>query len=153
MYLARVMRATPREVRDVVRSGTPTHGHLRDRLVAIAVATIGINLICGGLAWAFEHDTKQTEIRSFGSAIFWTSTQLLTVSSLIKNPISTAGRVLDVAMEAYAITVVAALAGSFGAFMVKRAHELDRPPRRRQAPSRTGRRANTGCAVTGPAAR
>ena len=73
----------------------------------------------------FEHDTKQTELRSFGSAIFWTSTQLLTVSSSIKNPISTAGRVLDVAMEAYAITVVATLAGSIGAFMVKCAHELE----------------------------
>jgi hypothetical protein len=119
------MRAAAGEVRAIVRSETPTHGHLRDRLVAIAVATIGLNLICGALAWAFERDTKQTEIHSFGSAMFWTSTQLLTVSSSIKNPISTAGRVLDVAMEAYAITIVATLAGSMGAFLVKRAHELE----------------------------
>jgi hypothetical protein len=125
VYLARVLRDAAREVRGVVRAGSPTHGHLRDRLVAIAVATIAIDLICAVLAFVFEHAAKQSEVRSFGSAIFWTSTQLLTVSSSIKNPISTPGRILDVAMEAYAITVVASLAGSIGAFMVKRARELE----------------------------
>lgn len=73
----------------------------------------------------FEHHAKQTQLTSFGSALFWTSTQLLTVSSSILNPISTPGRVLDVAMEAYAITVIAGLAGSVGAFLVKRGHELE----------------------------
>jgi len=119
------MGAAAGEVRDIVRAGTPTHGHLRDRLVAIAIATIGINVICAALAWLFEHHAKQTQITGFGSAIFWTSTQLLTVSSSIQNPVSTAGRVLDVAMEAYAITVIATMAGSIGAFMVKRGRELE----------------------------
>jgi hypothetical protein len=119
------MRGATRELREVVRAGTPTHEHLRDRLVAIAVATLGIDLICATLAFVFEHSAKQTEIRTFGSALFWTSTQLLTVSSSIKNPISTPGRILDVAMEAYAITVVAGLAGSIGAFMIRRSHERE----------------------------
>jgi hypothetical protein len=48
------------------------------------------------------------------------------VSSSVKNPLSTSGRVLDVAMEFYAITVIATLAGSFGAFFQKRGIELDR---------------------------
>lgn len=69
--------------------------------------------------------TPQTEIETFGSALFWTSTQLLTVSSSIKDPISFGGRLLDVFMEAYAITVIAALAGAFGAFIQKRGSELD----------------------------
>lgn len=125
MYLVRVMRATAGEVRDIARARTATHGRLRDRLVGIALATIGIDLICGVLAFIFEHHAKQTQITSFGSALFWTSTQLLTVSSSILNPISTPGRVLDVAMEAYAITVIAGLAGSVGAFLVKRGHELE----------------------------
>ena len=119
------MRTAASEVRDIVRAGTPTHGRLRDTLVAIAVATIGIDLICAALAMVLEQGAKQTEITNFGGAIFWTSTQLLTVSSSIKNPISTPGRILDVAMEAYAITVVASLAGSIGAFMVKRGRELE----------------------------
>jgi hypothetical protein len=125
MYIVGVMRSAASEIRDVARAGTPTHGRLRDRLVGLAVATLAVDLACGALAWILERDAKQTQIKSLGSALFWTSTQLLTVSSSIQNPISTGGRVLDVAMEAYAITVVATLAGSIGAFMIKRARELE----------------------------
>jgi hypothetical protein len=125
MYLLGVMRNTAAEVHDVIRARTPTHRRLRDRLVGIALATIGIDLVCAVLAFVFEHHAKQTQITSFGSAVFWTSTQLLTVSSSIQNPISTAGRVLDVAMEVYAITVIATIAGAMGAFWVKRGHELE----------------------------
>jgi hypothetical protein len=63
-------------------------------------------------------------IKSYGSALFWTSTQLLTVSSSIKNPVSTGGRVLDVFMEIWAITVIATLAGAMGSFLQKRGEEL-----------------------------
>src|SRR4051794_28064455 len=125
MYVLRVMRDMAAEVRDVARAHTATHARLRYQLVGIALATIGIELICGLLALVFEHDAKQTKITSFGSAMFWTSTQLLTVSSSIQNPISAPGRVLDVAMEAYAITVVASVAGAIGAFLIKRGRELD----------------------------
>src|SRR5947209_14873342 len=113
------------EVRDVLRAGTPTHGRLRDRLVAIAVATVGFDLVCAVLAFLFEHHLNQTQIESFGSALFWTTTQLLTVSSSIQNPISFPGRVLDILMEIYAITVIASLAGALGAFLIKRGEELD----------------------------
>lgn len=126
MYLPGVMRAATREVGRIVRARTTTHRRLRDTIVAIAVATIGIDVICGVLAFIFEHHAKQTQINSFPSALFWTSTQLLTVSSSLKNPISTSGRILDVAMEAYAIVVISSLAGAIGAFLVKRAHELER---------------------------
>ena len=125
MYLASVMRRAGREARDVARAGTPTHGRLRDQLVAILIATVGVNLICAVLALLFEQHEKQTQIKSFGSALFWTSTQLATVSSSVQNPISTAGRVLDVGMEIYAITVVATLAGAMGAFLVKRGREME----------------------------
>lgn len=125
MYVAGVICNTAAEIRDVARARTPTHSRLRDRLVGIALATIGFDLVCAALAFVFEHDAKQTQITSFGSALFWTSTQLLTVSSSIQNPISTPARLLDVAMEVYAITVVASLAGAMGAFMVKRGAELE----------------------------
>jgi hypothetical protein len=125
MYIGRVIRDTAREVRDVGRARTATHGRLRDQLVGITLATIGVDLICAVLAFVFEHHAKQTQIESLGSAIFWTSTQLLTVSSSMQNPISAPARVLDVAMEAYAITVVASLAGAIGAFLVKRGRELE----------------------------
>jgi hypothetical protein len=126
MYLVRVLTGITREVRDVARGRTATHARLRDSLVGVALATIGVDVICAVLALIFEQHAKQTQILSFGSALFWTSTQLLTVSSSVQNPISSPARVLDVAMEVYAITVIAALAGAMGAFLVKRGHELER---------------------------
>ena len=43
----------------------------------------------------------------------------------MQNPFSLGGRILDVGMEAYAITIVATLAGSIGSFMIKRAPEME----------------------------
>jgi hypothetical protein len=114
-----------RELRDVLRAATDTHRRLRDHLVTIAVATIGVDLICATLAYVLERDSQQTEIKTFGSAAFWTTTQLLTVSSQLKNPISPGGRVLDVVMEVYAITVIATLAGAIGSFLQKRGLEKE----------------------------
>jgi hypothetical protein len=114
-----------RELRDVVRAATPTHRRLRDQLVAIGLATMGVDLFCAVIAFLLERHSTQTEIKTFGSALFWTSTQLLTVSSNIKNPISAGGRVLDVFMEIYAVTVIAALAGAFGSFLQKRGQEIE----------------------------
>ncbi len=125
MYLLRVLGEMAAEVRAVLRADSPTHGRLRDRLVGIALATAGFDIVCAVLAFLFEHHQKQTQIQSLGSALFWTTTQMLTVSSNIQNPISFPGRVLDIVMEIYAITVIGSLAGALGAFLVKRGEELD----------------------------
>lgn len=121
----RVLGSAAREVRSVLRAATPTHRRLRDHLVTIVVATVGIDLFCAITAFLLERHSQQTEIKTFGSAVFWTTTQLLTVSSQIKNPISTGGRVLDVFMEIWAITVIATLAGAIGSFLQKRGQEID----------------------------
>jgi hypothetical protein len=113
------------EFRDVLHANTPTHSRLRDTVTAIAAVSVAVDLICAVLAFVLERHAAKTEIDSFGSAIFWTSTQLLTVSSQIQNPISVGGRILDVFMEAYAISVVATLAGSMGAFLIRRGHEIE----------------------------
>jgi hypothetical protein len=112
----------------VARATTATHRRLRDHLTAVAVATLGVDLICALIAFLTERDAQQTEVKSFGSALFWTSTQLLTVSSSIKNPISASARVLDVLMEIWAITVIATLAGAMGTFLQKRGEELGASP-------------------------
>ena len=111
----------------VARGATPTHEHLRGRLAAVAVATIALDAVASLLILAFERNAPGTEITSYGDALFWTSTQLLTVSSQLPNPISTPARVLDVFLQAYAISVVAILAGSFGAFFHRRGLERDPP--------------------------
>ena len=114
------------EIRDVLRAATPTHLHLRARIAFVVGATILVDAIASMLIFLFERHASGTEITNLGDAVFWTSTQLLTVSSQLPNPISTPARALDVLIQAYAISVVAVLAGSFGAFFHRRS--LERAP-------------------------
>jgi hypothetical protein len=122
-----VRRSGLREIHNVVRGATPTHEHLRARVAFVIVATLAIDAVASVLILHFERDAPGTEITNFGDALFWTSTQLLTVSSQLPNPISTPARVLDVFLQAYAISIVAVLAGSFGAFFHRRGVERDPP--------------------------
>ncbi len=111
----------------VAQGRTPTHAHLRSRLVSLFIATLLLDAVASVLAFLFERHAEGTGITTFGDALFWTTTQLLTVSSQLPNPISSAGRVLDVFLQAYAISAVAYLAGSFGAFFHRRGNERDPP--------------------------
>ena len=111
----------------VARASTPTHEHLRSRLIFLFVATVLLDAVASMLILAFERHATGTAINTFGDSVFWTSTQLLTVSSQLPNPISTPARVLDVLLQAYAISAVAILAGSFGAFFHRRGMERDPP--------------------------
>jgi hypothetical protein len=80
------------------------------------LVTLVVDLVSAVLIWQFEHSAKGTEIHGYGDAVFFTTVQLLTVSSQIKNPLTAAGRVLDVFLEIWALFVVTAIAGSFAAF-------------------------------------
>jgi hypothetical protein len=121
--LGDIRRFGMREIRDVLRGRTPTHLHLRDRLIFVVVATVIVDAVASVLVLLFERDARGTAITHFGDAFFWTTTQLLTVSSQMPNPLSTPGRIIDIFLEAYAISVVAVLAGSFGAFFHRRGEE------------------------------
>jgi hypothetical protein len=113
------------EIRKIARGATPTHEHLRGRLVVVVVVTVALDAVASLLILGFERHAHGTEITNIGDAVFWTSTQLLTVSSQLPNPISAPARVLDVFLQAYAISVVAVLAGSWGAFFHRRGMERD----------------------------
>jgi len=116
------------EVRDVARAETPTHAHLRERLVAVTLVTVVLDGLCSIATYLLERHAHGSDITSFGDALFWCSAQLTTVSSQMVNPLTTGGRILDVAMEIYSISVVATLAGSFGAFFHRRSHERSGAP-------------------------
>jgi hypothetical protein len=84
----RVLGSAAGEFRDVLRAATATHRRLRDHLVTIT--TVGVDLFCAIVAVRLERYSQQTEIRTLGSVAFSTTTELLTVSSSLKNPISAA---------------------------------------------------------------
>lgn len=113
------------ELRDVARARTLTHRLLRSRLVAAFGFSLGVDLLGTVAIYLAERHAPGTKITSIGDALFFTTTQLLTVSSQLPNPISPLGRVVDVGLEMYGITVVAALAGSFGAFFHRRGREME----------------------------
>ena len=116
------------EVRAVMRGATPTHRHLRQRVSGIVVVSIVFDLAASCFANWFETGARGSQIHGYGDALFWTTTQLITVSSQLANPVTVPGRVLDVLLEWYGITVVAALAGSFGSFFHRRGLERDPMP-------------------------
>lgn len=68
------------------------------------------------LVWAFESGQPGGDIQGFGDAAFFTAVQLLTVSSYLKNPLTTVGKIIDVGLELWAMFVVTAVAGSFSTF-------------------------------------
>src|SRR5690349_12341045 len=114
MYAVDAVRHAGTEFRKVARAETALHERFRRHVVTILSLTVVVDVICALLAYAFEHDAKGTQIKSLGDALFWTTTQLLTVSSSLVNPLTTGGKILDVVMELWAIVIVASLTGSLG---------------------------------------
>lgn len=131
MMLIDAFRRSGHELLAVIRAGNPTHRHLRDRVTVVIVVSVIVDAVASVLMWWAERNAPGTEIRTFGDAVFWSTSQLLTISSSLPNPITGLGRVVDVGLELYAITVVTAMAGSFSAFFHRRG--LERHPMTDQA--------------------
>jgi len=92
------------------------HRRLLARLV-LALAATSLVFVAGTvLIWLLESGHRGGDIHGLGDAAFFTGVQLLTVSSQIKNPLTSGGRVVDVGLEIWALFVVTAVAGSFATF-------------------------------------
>jgi TctA family transporter len=114
----------------LARGSTDEHWRLRRRLVTTFLATFIVALIGTALMYSFEHGKQGSDIHSVFQGFFWVSTQLLTVSSQMSNPVTTGGRIVDIFLEMWAISVVAASAGSFAAFLREKEE-----PEQRDAPA------------------
>jgi hypothetical protein len=90
------------------------------RLLARLVLALGLSIVVFGvgtvLIWALESGQEGGDIHGLGDAAFFSAVQLLTVSSGIKNPLTSAGKIVDVGLEIWAIFVITAVAGSFASF-------------------------------------
>jgi hypothetical protein len=97
-----------------------TVGERHRRLVARLLLAFGVTIVVFAagtvLTWALEGGQKGGDIHGFGDAAFFTAVQLLTVSSQIRNPLTPAGRIVDVGLELWAVFVVTVVAGSFATF-------------------------------------
>ena len=99
------------------------HRRLVARLLLILIATLALDVICTVLVYFAERHANDTEIHTWRDALFFTTVQLLTVSSQIKNPLTGWGRIVDVVLEIWAVLVVAGSAGAIAAFL----QDADRP--------------------------
>ncbi|MBS1879420.1 MAG: hypothetical protein JST31_07905 [Actinobacteria bacterium] len=117
-------RNAHQEVVAVVQAKTQTHGHLRRRLTIIFAATAVMAVICTLVVYLTEHNAERTEIHDLFDAFIFSTSQLLTASS-VASPHTDLGKVLELFFDLWAITVVATLAGSFGAFFHARSKEID----------------------------
>jgi hypothetical protein len=92
------------------------HRRLIARITVALALTAVVDVVGAVLMWALERNARSTEIHGIGDAFFFATVQLLTVSSQLKNPLTTGGRIVDVFLEGWAIVVVASVAGSFASF-------------------------------------
>ena len=92
------------------------HRRLFGRLLLVVALTAVFDIVGTFVIWGTESGVKGSDIHGFGDALFFTTVQLLTVSSQIKNPLTTTGRVVDVVLEVWAVIVVAGSAGAIATF-------------------------------------
>jgi hypothetical protein len=114
------------ELRMVIRGESRTHRFLRSRIAFLLLSTLALDAVATVLMYLFEHDARGSGFDDIGGALFWVSAQLTTVSSQMPNPVTTPGRVLDIALELWAISVVATAAASIAAFF--HARHLEQSP-------------------------
>jgi hypothetical protein len=75
------------------------HRRLAARLLIAFGLTLLVLAVGSVLIWVFESGVKGGDIHGYGDAVFFTAVQLLTIPSAITNPLTTGGKVVDVALE------------------------------------------------------
>jgi hypothetical protein len=94
------------------------HHVLRRRLLEALVLICIVDAVGTLLMWVFEDDARRSEIHNLWDAFFFSTVQLLTVSSQLKNPVTTGGRVVDIVLELTALFLVTGIAGVFASFFL-----------------------------------
>jgi hypothetical protein len=99
---------------------TPPRPHLllRQRLKVALVFVASVDAVGSFLMWMLEDDASRSQIHNLWDAFFFTTVQLLTVSSQMPNPVTTGGRIVDIVLELTALFLVTAIAGVFASFFL-----------------------------------
>jgi ABC-type uncharacterized transport system permease subunit len=98
----------------------PPHPHrlLRRRLWEALVIVLIVDSIGTVLMWLFEDDARRSQIHNVWDSFFFTTVQLLTVSSQMTNPVTAPGRIVDIVLEVVALFIVTGIAGAFASFFL-----------------------------------
>ena len=94
------------------------HRVLVSRLSLLFALTLLVAVVGTVATYFLERHAPETEVKSLFDAFYFTTTQLITVSSSLKNPVTTAGRVLNILLEIWGVLFVAATTGAFASFFL-----------------------------------
>jgi uncharacterized membrane protein (DUF2068 family) len=95
---------------DILHARTETKRIIR-RLVILFAATVVATLICALALYLLERHAHDSEIKSYGLAVFSSASQLLILGSSLADPVTTTGRIITVAMDVYAVVVIGTISG------------------------------------------
>jgi hypothetical protein len=98
------------------RRPPPVHDVFRTRVLMLSAVTLVADALGSVAMYWLEQGADGGKINTFTDALFFSTVQLLTVSSQMPNPVTGPGRVVDVLLEIVALFVVTGLAGSFASF-------------------------------------
>jgi hypothetical protein len=87
---------------------------LKEALVLVAIVDAAGTL----LMWLFDNDAQRSQIHNLWDAFFFSTVQLLTVSSQMPNPVTAGGRIVDIFLELTALFLVTGIAGAFASFFL-----------------------------------
>jgi hypothetical protein len=96
------------------------HKRLIARLLLVLIATAIVDVVGTAAIYMLERHAEHGDIHNLFDAFFFTTVQLLTVSSQIPNPLTTGGRIVDIFLEIWAVIVVAGSAGAIASFFQDR---------------------------------
>lgn len=114
--LARVL-PTARVLSSSYRFVGTARGLLQGRLTFVGFVTFVVVLSGGQLFYLLERSVGEG-IDSLGEALWW-SANLALSSTLVFEPATLPGRLVSLVLSAYAVLVVAAIAGTVGAFFIE----------------------------------
>lgn len=119
----RLVRVLPvsRVVGSSYRAVGTAKGLLTGRLQFLVAATVVVVFGSGQLLYVLER-SREGALTSLGDSLWWAA-NLAIASSLVHEPVTLAGRLLAIALSAYAIVVFASVAASLGAFFVEARQE------------------------------
>jgi hypothetical protein len=107
----------------VARNPKRPHRVLRRRVLTGLAFVAVADAIGAVLMYVFEQGAEGGKIEAFTDALFFSTVQLLTISSQMPNPVTGPGRIVDVGLEIFGLFVVTALAGAFASFFLHVAAE------------------------------
>ena len=111
-------------MREILKRNPRRPHRVLRRRVLIGLALIAIADAIGSvLMYVLEKGEHDGQINAFTDALFFSTVQLLTISSQMTNPVTGPGRIVDVGLELFGLFVVTAFAGAFASFFLHVAAE------------------------------